>query len=68
LLDARALYLEHLPLIEFVGGQAYVAGTKALLAHMGMPAGPPRPPRLKLPPELDAAAARLVAQFGLCCG
>jgi hypothetical protein len=25
---ARALYLEYLPLIEFVGGQAYVAGTQ----------------------------------------
>jgi 4-hydroxy-tetrahydrodipicolinate synthase len=64
-LDARALYLEYLPLIEFVGGQAYVAGTKALLAHMGMPVGPPRPPRLLLPPDHDAAAARLVAQFDL---
>src|ERR1700677_4735621 len=56
-LDARALYLEYLPLIEFVGGQAYVAGTKALLAHMGMPVGPPRPPRLLLPPDQEVAAA-----------
>jgi 4-hydroxy-tetrahydrodipicolinate synthase len=64
-LAARALYLEYLPLIEFVGGQAYVAGTKALLAHMGMPAGLPRPPRLPLSPEQDAEAARLVAGFKL---
>jgi len=65
LLEARALYLEYLPLIEFVGGQAYVAGTKALLGHMGMPAGLPRPPRLPLGREQDAAAARLVAQFNI---
>jgi len=65
LLDARALYLEYLPLIEFVGGQAYVAGTKALLAHMRMPVGVPRPPRLPLSAEQDAAAARLVTQFNL---
>ncbi len=58
LLDARALYLEYLPVIEFVGGQAYVAGTKALLAHMGMPVGLPRPPRLPLSAEQNAAAGR----------
>jgi 4-hydroxy-tetrahydrodipicolinate synthase len=63
--QARALYLRMLPLIEFVGGQAYVAGSKALLSHMGFPAGPPRPPRLRLPAELDAEAARLVGAFQL---
>ena len=62
---ARALYLEQLPLIEFVGGQAYVAGTKALLNHMGFSAGAPRPPRLPLPAAQDAAARDLVARFGL---
>jgi 4-hydroxy-tetrahydrodipicolinate synthase len=65
LVEARTLYLQHLPLIEFVGGQAYVAGTKALLTHMGMPAGSPRPPRLPLPPGQNDAARRLVAQFDL---
>ena len=65
LAEARTLYLQHLPLIEFVGGQAYVAGTKALLTHMGMPAGSPRPPRLPLPPGQNDAARRLVAQFDL---
>ncbi len=63
--EARALYLRMLPLIEFVGGQAYVAGSKALLSHMGFRAGAPRPPRLPLPPALDARAARLVAEFEL---
>jgi 4-hydroxy-tetrahydrodipicolinate synthase len=62
---ARALYLEQLPLIEFVGGQAYVAGTKALLNHMGFSAGAPRPPRLPLPALQDAAARELVTRFGL---
>lgn len=62
---ARELYLEYLPLIEFVGGQAYVAGTKALLGHMGMSAGAPRPPRLPLPAAQDAVAQSLVRQFSL---
>jgi 4-hydroxy-tetrahydrodipicolinate synthase len=62
---ARKLYLDYLPVIEFVGGQAYVAGTKALLGHMGFSAGAPRPPRLPLPAPQDAAARALVAKFGL---
>jgi 4-hydroxy-tetrahydrodipicolinate synthase len=62
---ARKLYLDYLPLIEFVGGQAYVAGTKALLSHMGFAAGMPRPPRLPLPAAQDAAARALVTKFGL---
>lgn len=62
---ARDLYMKMLPLIEFVGGQAYVAGTKALLCHMGFPVGAPRPPRLKLPAALDERAARLVREFAL---
>ena len=63
--EGRALYHRYLPLIEFVGGQRYVAGSKALLRHMGLPAGQPRPPRLPLPPALDAAAAELVRTLGL---
>lgn len=62
---AHRLYLEQLPLIEFVGGQAYVAGSKALLSHMGFRAGAPRPPRLPLPAARDAAARDLVTRFGL---
>ena len=63
--EARALSLRYLPLVEFVGGQAYVAGTKALLAHMGFDAGSPRLPRLPLPAVQDAAARKLVARFEL---
>jgi 4-hydroxy-tetrahydrodipicolinate synthase len=63
--EARALYLKWLPLIEAVGGQRYVAGTKALLTHMGFAAGPPQPPRLPLPPEADAQMRALVDDFNL---
>lgn len=65
IMDARALYLEWLPVIEAVGGQAYVAGSKALLTHMGFGAGAPRPPRLPLPAEADARMKALVARFEL---
>jgi 4-hydroxy-tetrahydrodipicolinate synthase len=66
--EARELYLKWLPVIQAVGGQAYVAGTKSLLTHMGFGAGLPRPPRLPLPPAQDAAMKRLVADFGLTFG
>lgn len=63
--EARALYLHWLPIIEAVFGQRYVGGTKALLNHMGFPAGAPQPPRLPLPPADDDAMKALVASFGL---
>jgi 4-hydroxy-tetrahydrodipicolinate synthase len=63
--EARALYLHWLPIIQAVGGQAYVAGSKSLLRHMGFGAGAPRPPRLPLPTEQDAAMKKLVQDFGL---
>lgn len=63
--EARALYLEWLPIIQAVGGQAYVAGSKALLNHMGFAAGSPLPPRLPLPSDQDAAMKTLVERFGL---
>ncbi|WP_164939965.1 4-hydroxy-tetrahydrodipicolinate synthase [Bradyrhizobium zhanjiangense] len=66
--EARELYLKYLQVIEFVGGQAYVAGSKALLGHMGFAAGNPRPPRLPLPAAQDAAARALVKTFDLVWG
>ncbi|WP_018897919.1 4-hydroxy-tetrahydrodipicolinate synthase [Rhizobium sp. 2MFCol3.1] len=63
--EARALYLKWLPVIQAVGGQAYVAGSKSLLTHMGFAAGTPRPPRLPLPEQQDAAMKKLVSDFGL---
>jgi len=65
LADARRLYRRYTPLIEFVGGQRYVAGTKALLGHMGRNVGAPRPPRLPLPAVDDATARALVRELGL---
>ncbi|MFC0407032.1 dihydrodipicolinate synthase family protein [Roseomonas elaeocarpi] len=66
--EARSLYLRYLPLIEFVGGQRYVAGSKALLGHMGLPVGTPRPPRLPLPDAQDAVARDIVAKLALRFG
>jgi 4-hydroxy-tetrahydrodipicolinate synthase len=63
--EARDLYLKWLPVIEAVGGQRYVAGTKSLLTHMGFGAGAPRPPRLPLPADADAGMRRIVDTFGL---
>lgn len=63
--EAKALYLEYLPIISAVGGQAYVAGSKALLNHMGFAAGNPLPPRLKLPEAQDAAMKALVERYNL---
>ncbi|WP_145143507.1 dihydrodipicolinate synthase family protein [Roseomonas gilardii] len=63
--EARELYLRYLPLISFVGGHYYVAGTKALLGHMGLPVGAPRPPRLPLPAPRDAEAREIVASLRL---
>jgi 4-hydroxy-tetrahydrodipicolinate synthase len=65
--EARALYFKHFPLIDAVGGQYYVAGTKALLAHMGFDVGCPLPPRLPLPAERNDRMAQLVRDLGLSC-
>lgn len=63
--EAHSHYLNWLPIIEAVFGQKYVGGTKALLNHMGFAAGVPRPPRLPLPPALDAEMKALVERFSL---
>ncbi|MFT3720947.1 dihydrodipicolinate synthase family protein [Pseudorhodoferax sp.] len=63
--DAREIAFRHFPMIDFVAGQSYVAGTKALLAAMGLPVGDPRPPRLPLDAAGHAAARRIVAELGL---
>lgn len=65
LAEARRVYHHHVRLIEFVGGQRYVAGTKALLAHAGHKVGGPRPPRLPLPAADDATARAIARELGL---
>jgi 4-hydroxy-tetrahydrodipicolinate synthase len=67
LAEARRLYLRYTRLIEFVGGQRYVAGTKALLSHMGRDVGRPRPPRLPLPAADDAIACEIARELGTLC-
>ncbi|CAM2865041.1 4-hydroxy-tetrahydrodipicolinate synthase [Komagataeibacter xylinus] len=62
---AREIYNQFVPIIRFVGGGGYVAGSKALLRHMGLDVGGPRPPRLPLPPADERLAARLVAELSL---
>lgn len=64
-LGARALYFSLTGLIRAVGGHRYVAGSKALLNHMGMDVGNPLPPRLPLPQAENDAMARLVSDHGL---
>jgi len=54
---ARKLYLDYLPVIEFVGGQAVCRRHQgAAGGHMGFSVGAPRLPRLPLPAPQDAAA------------
>jgi 4-hydroxy-tetrahydrodipicolinate synthase len=65
IMEGRDLYHHWLPIIEAVFGPFFVGGTKSLLTHMGFPAGAPRPPRLPLPTERDAAMAELVKRFAL---
>jgi len=65
LAQARELAFRYFPMIDFVAGQAYVAGTKAMLGCMGLPVGAPRPPRLPLGEQGMAAARRLVDELGL---
>ena len=62
---ARELYLKILPIIEFVAGHRYVAGSKALLNEMGLSVGTPRPPRLPLPAHEQTQARELVKTFSL---
>ncbi len=43
---AKTLYDRIVPVIDLVGGHRYVSASKAALLKMGLPVGPPRPPRL----------------------
>jgi len=63
--SAWDLYIRILPIIQFVFGIWYVGGTKAILNTMGLPVGPPRPPRLPMPANLQTQAEELVKTFEL---
>lgn len=62
---ALPLYRKLAPLLPWVGGPRYVAGTKAAFRLMGMDMGPPRPPRLPLPSADLPALAQVLQGIGL---
>ena len=62
---ALALYRRLAPLLPWVGGPRYVAGTKAAFRLMGMDMGDPRPPRLPLPARDHPALAAVLRGIGL---
>ena len=62
---ALPLYRRLAPLLPFVGGPRYVAGTKAGFRLMGMSMGDPRPPRLPLPGADVPALAAVLQSLGL---
>ena len=62
---ALALYHRILPIVRWVGGQRYVAATKAALDMMGLPVGAPRAPRLPLPADERARLAAALRDLGL---
>jgi 4-hydroxy-tetrahydrodipicolinate synthase len=63
--EALAIYHRLTPLLGWVGGPRYVAGTKAAFEMMGMPMGAPRPPRLPLPREHWPALRQVLADLDL---
>ena len=62
---ARDLYQRILPVIELVGQHRYVSATKQALELMGLPVGPPRPPRLPSSGDELAWVERTVHDLGL---
>ena len=62
---ARAIHERIVDLLWWVGGPRYVAGTKAALEMIGLPVGPPRPPRLPLPREMHDDLRAVLDRLGL---
>lgn len=62
---ALGLYRRLAPLLPWVGGPRYVAGTKAGFRLMGMGMGDPRPPRLPLPGADVPKLAAVLQEMGL---
>lgn len=63
--SARGLYRRILPVIELVGQNRYVSATKKALELMGLPVGPPRPPRLPASGEELVRVERTVRDLAL---
>lgn len=62
---ASSLYDRIKPVIDLVGQDRYVGATKCALALMGLPAGPPRPPRLPATDDTRAWVERVVDDLNL---
>ncbi len=62
---ASNLYDKIKPVIDLVGQDRYVGATKCALALMGLPVGPPRPPRLPANDDTRAWVERVVAGLDL---
>jgi 4-hydroxy-tetrahydrodipicolinate synthase len=62
---ARVLYRRILPVIDLVGQHRYVSATKQALELMGLPVGPPRPPRLRSSGDELACVERTVRDLEL---
>ena len=61
----REIYHRLYPLLDAIDGDLYVSATKAALALIGRPVGPPRMPRLPLPEASVAALRRVLADLGV---
>jgi 4-hydroxy-tetrahydrodipicolinate synthase len=63
--EARAIHERMVDLLWWVGGPRYVSATKAALEMIGLPVGPPRPPRLPLPAEMRGELQAVLRRLDL---
>lgn len=63
--EARAIHERMVDLLWWVGGPRYVSATKAGLEMIGLPVGPPRPPRLPLPAEMRGELQAVLRRLDL---
>ncbi len=61
----RDLFHSLLPLLDAISGDIYVSATKSALALIGMPVGPPRLPRLRVPHEHELQLKEVLNNLGL---
>jgi 4-hydroxy-tetrahydrodipicolinate synthase len=63
--EARSIHERMVDLLWWVGGPRYVTATKAALEMIGLPVGPPRPPRLPLPAEMRGELQAVLRRLDL---
>lgn len=62
---AWKVFMELVPIIDFLGDHLYVHGMKAAFKMLGRDMGDPRPPRLPMRQELEAELRRVMTNAGL---